>query len=71
MGKAATKAGVGDAGRAVDALQALGKVTITAELLAETGAGKSVKALSKQTEDAVVAAAAAAVVQAWKKSIAG
>jgi hypothetical protein len=30
-----------------------------------------VKALSKQTEDAVVAAAAAAVVQAWKKSIAG
>jgi deoxyribodipyrimidine photo-lyase len=71
MVKAATKAGVGDAGRAVDALQALGKVTITAELLAETGAGKSVKALSKQTEDAVVAAAAAAVVQAWKKSIAG
>ena len=71
MVKAATKAGVGDAERAVDALRALGKVTVTAELLAETGAGKSVKALSKQTEDAIVAAAAAATVQAWKKSIMG
>ena len=40
-------------------------------LLAETGAGKAVKALSKQTEDTIVAAAAKAVVQAWKKSIVG
>ena len=71
MVKAATKAGVGDSERAVDALRALGKVNVTAELLAETGAGKSVEALSKQTEHAVVAAAAAATVQAWKKSIVG
>jgi hypothetical protein len=71
MVKAATSAGVGDAERALDALRALGKVAVTAERLAETGAGKAVKALSKQTEDAIVAAAAKAVVQAWKKSIVG
>ena len=46
-------------------------MAVTAERLAETGAGKAVKALSKQTEDAIVAAAAKAVVQAWKKSIVG
>jgi len=71
MVKAATSAGVGDAERALDALRALGKVAVTAERLAETGAGKAVKALSKQTEDTIVAAAAKAVVQAWKKSIVG
>jgi len=71
MVRAATKAGVGDVERAVDALSSLGKVTVTAELLAETGAGKAIKALSKQNENAIVAAAAAAVVATWKNVIIG
>lgn len=71
MVRAATSAGAGDAARAVDALKALRKVTVTAELLAETGAGKEIKRLSKQGENADVAAAATAVVNAWKRAVMG
>jgi len=71
MVKAATGAGVGDADRAVDALTKLRDVSVTAELLALTGAGKSVKALSKQTENAAVAAAAKSLVAQWKQALMG
>ena len=71
MVRAATSAGTGDTARAVDALKALRKADVTAELLAETGAGKEIKRLSKQGENADVAAAATAVVNAWKRAVMG
>jgi len=50
----------GEAGRALDSLTALGGLVVTADLLAATQVGKEVKKLTKST-DAAVAAAAAAV----------
>lgn len=47
------------------------EATVTASLLSETQVGKEVKKLSKQGEDKEVAAAATAVVLAWKKVLLG
>lgn len=52
-------------GRALDVLKLLAKKVVTAELLKDTEAGKKVNKLSKSS-NSEVAAAAAAVVQAWK-----
>uniref|UniRef100_A0A7S0SHQ2 Deoxyribodipyrimidine photo-lyase n=1 Tax=Mantoniella antarctica TaxID=81844 RepID=A0A7S0SHQ2_9CHLO len=67
----AAAAGGEDSARAIDALKALKKATVTASLLSETQVGKEVKKLSKQGEDKEVAAAATAVVLAWKKVLLG
>ena len=61
-----------DVSRAVNLLERLEKTHVTVELLAETQAGKKIKKLSKQQgsgADKGVAAAASAVVSAWKKMV--
>ena len=61
-----------DVSRAVNLLERLEKTHVTVELLAETEAGKKIKKLSKQRGPGVdkgVAAAASAVVSAWKKMV--
>jgi hypothetical protein len=55
-------------GRAVDGLKALKKQRVSTKVLAETQAGKRVKALAKHPK-ADVAAAAAQVVAAWKEAV--
>ncbi|KAL4444245.1 hypothetical protein ABPG75_011982 [Micractinium tetrahymenae] len=68
---AAKKAEAGDAaeqGRAVDGLKALKKSRVSTKLLADTQAGKRVKALTKHPQPGL-AAAAAEVVAAWKEVV--
>jgi transcription elongation factor S-II len=67
-GKAADAGDAAQQGRCLDILKLLAKSHVTAGLLKETDAGKKVNRLSKST-DAKVAAAAAAVVQAWKDCV--
>jgi hypothetical protein len=64
----ADTADAAEEGRAVDALRVLGQQTITADLLAKTGAGKRVKKLEKHTSKKV-ASEAAATVAAWKECV--
>eukprot|EP00955_Chlamydomonas_euryale_P096491 365014-Chlamydomonas_euryale.AAC.15 len=67
----ASKAEGGDSseeGRAVDALKALAKEPVTADLLSKTAAGKKVKKLCKHAS-AAIKAAATATVDAWMERV--
>jgi hypothetical protein len=70
---AAAVVGTGDGvPRAIAALETLKNTAVTVALLSETQAGKAVKKLSKQSGmNKEVAAAAVAVVTAWKKMVTG
>mmetsp|Transcript_8328 Transcript_8328/g.17810 ORF Transcript_8328/g.17810 Transcript_8328/m.17810 type:complete len:315 (+) Transcript_8328:22-966(+) len=59
---------VAEESRAVDALKALGKLKVTADLLMKTDAGKKVKKLCKHSSS-TIKQAAAATVESWKECV--